>query len=169
MAFDAFLKIDGIKGESQDKAMKDAIEIKSFSFGAENNINFGSMTGGGGAGKATFKEFTVQKQTDTASCDLFTKLCTGKHFKEASIELRRSGGADDKSGGVFMTFKFSMVMVQDITWSGQDGDDVCEEEVVFQYGAIKINYKKQKPDGKMEDAGEAMWSRVLNEASDKVE
>ncbi|RMH47762.1 MAG: type VI secretion system tube protein Hcp [Alphaproteobacteria bacterium] len=166
MAFDATLWIKGVKGESQ--SYKDCIEIDSFSFGAENNINFGSMTGGGGAGKATFKEFEVEKQTDSASCDLFTSLVTGKHFPEAKIELRRSGASTDASGDVFMTFTFTMLMVQDITWSGQSGDDVPKETVVFQYGAIKIEYKMQKADGSLQTAGKAMWSRVLNKATDQV-
>lgn len=164
MAFDATLWINGVKGESQ--AYKDCIEISSFSFGAENNINFGSMTGG--AGKATFKEFEITKQTDAASCDLFTNLVLGKHFPEAKIELRRSGASTDASGDVFMTFTFTMVMVQDITWSGSDGDDVPTETVIFQYGAIKIEYKKQNADGSLTSAGKAMWSRVLNKATDKV-
>jgi len=33
MAFDAFLKIDGIDGESQDKTHPNEIEIDSFSWG----------------------------------------------------------------------------------------------------------------------------------------
>ncbi|MEM9048507.1 MAG: type VI secretion system tube protein Hcp [Pseudomonadota bacterium] len=166
MAFDATLFINGVKGES--KSYKDCIEISRFSFGAENVINIGSMTGGGGAGKATFKEFEVEKQTDAASCDLFTNLVLGKHFPDAKIELRRSGGSSDMSGAVFMTFTFTMVMVQDITWEGSDGEDVPTETVVFQYGAIKIEYKKQDEKGSLTAAGKAMWSRVLNKATDKV-
>jgi type VI secretion system secreted protein Hcp len=175
MAFDAFLYFPGseslVPGETQDGTMKakKAFELKSFSFGAENNINIGSASGGGGAGKATFKEFEVEKNTDTASCGLFLQLCTGKHFPEAVIELRRSGGSAEESGTTFMKFIFKMVMVQDITWSGSDGDDVPTETVIFQYGAIHITYFKQKKDGSMEQASEAKWSRTLNKATDAVE
>ncbi len=179
MAFDAFLYFPGsealVEGETQDIDMskKKALELISFEFGAENTINIGSGSGGGGAGKATFKEFNVTKKTDTASCGLFQNLCSGKHFPEAVIELRRSGGADDKSGTTFMKFSFLLVMVQDISWSGSDGDDVCEEQVIFQYGAIKIEYFKQAKDGKMSKAdgakGEAKWSRVRNQANYAVE
>lgn len=173
MSFDAFLYFPSqklVQGETQDADMsKDdikAFELISFEFGAENNINIGSISGGGGAGKATFKEFNVTKKTDTGSCGLFHTLCTGNHFEEAIVELRRSGGSENSSGATFMKFHFKLVMVQEITWSGSDGDDVCEENVVFQYGAIKIEYFKQDKTGKMEKAGkgqgEAKWSRVKN-------
>ncbi|QPH54085.1 Hcp family type VI secretion system effector [Pontivivens ytuae] len=173
MAFDAFLYFPGqslVVGETLDDEMgspsKKAFELRSFNFGAENKINIGSDSGGGGAGKAEFKEFTVSKRTDTASCGLFHTLCTGTHFDEAIIELRRSGGSTDRSGATFMKFHFKMVMVQDMTWSGQEGDDICEEEIIFQYGAIKVEYFKQDSKGKMSKAqqgqGEVKWSRVLN-------
>jgi type VI secretion system secreted protein Hcp len=174
MSFDAFMYSVADKakltGETQDDDMKKlgAFELLSFELGAENNINIGSISGGGGAGKATFKEFTVTKKTDTASTALFHALVTGQHFTDIVIELRRSSGhhAAGKSGVTFMKFEFRLVMVQDISWSGSDGDDVCEETVVFQYGAIQIQYFAQGADGKMASTPtEAKWSRVKNNAS----
>ena len=177
MSFDAFLYFPGgdhnVKGETQDDEMskKGAFEIKEFGFGARNNINIGSISSGGGAGKAEFEDFTISKQTDTGSCGLFKQLCMGTHFPEAVIELRRSGGASGAAGGsgaTFMKFHFLLVMVGSINWSGSDGDDICTEEVVFQYGAMKIEYFQQMKDGKMVKAppgqGEAIWSRVKNKA-----
>lgn len=173
MAFDAFgyFKGSDVEGETQDKSMKDekAFEILSFEIGAENNINIGSITAGGGAGKATFKELTVTKKTDSASCAMFSKLCEGNHFDDLIIELRRSGGTPGVSGKTFLKWEFKLVMIQDISWSGSDGDDICEETVVMQYGAMKVTYTKQDKQGK--DAGEfsGEWSRVLNEANLAVE
>lgn len=169
MSFDAFMwipNVSEVKGETQDDDMskKDAFEILSFEIGAENNINIGSISAGGGAGKATFKELTVTKKTDTASCGMFLKLCEGKHFDDAHIVLRRSGGADNVSGATFLQFDFKLVMVQDISWSGSDGDDICEETIVFQYGAMKVTYSKQDKHGKMSEHSKAMWSRVKNKA-----
>jgi type VI secretion system secreted protein Hcp len=174
MAFDAFCYSKGgiskIPGETQDEEMSKnkAFEILSFELGAENTINIGSITGGGSAGKATFKEFTITKKTDTASTGLFNSLVTGEHFDDMVIELRRAAGssAKGKSGITFMKFDMRLVMVQDISWSGSDGDDVCEETVIMQFGAIQIQYFAQKKDGSMESAPkEAKWSRVKNNAS----
>ena len=169
MAFDAFMYLKGsdVKGETQDDAYKKqgAFEILSFELGAENNINIGSISSGGGAGKATFKEFTITKKTDLASCEMFAKCCEGNHFKDAVVELRRSGGKAGSSGLVFLKFEFKMVMIQDISWSGSDGDDICEETVIFQYGAMKVSYTEQKKDGKAGSKKSAEWSRVLNKAN----
>ncbi len=162
--FDAFMKIKGVKGETQDDDMPDFFEVDSFELGAENNITFGSGTSGGGAGKAMFKDFTISKKTDTASCDLFANLCAGKHFDDGEIQLRRSGGTDAGSGATFLTFKFKMLMLADISWSGSDGDDVCQENLVFQYGSIMMEYYKQGADGKMSKSADAKWSRTKNKA-----
>lgn len=169
MAIDAFMYFPGqskVVGETHDDEMAKhkAFEVSSFDFGAENTINVGSDTGGMGAGKASFKEFKIEKRTDTASCGLFSNLCAGKHFDEAIIELRRSGGSSNRSGATFMKFHFRQVMVQDMNWTGSE--DECKEDVVFQYGAIKVEYFKQDKTGKMSkapgDLGETKWSRVKN-------
>jgi type VI secretion system secreted protein Hcp len=174
MAFDAYCysvaQQSVIPGETQDEAMsaKKAFEVLSFEFGAENNINIGSITGGGAAGKATFKELSITKKTDTASTGLFKALCTGQHFDDLVIELRRAGGGASatSSGKTFMKFDMRLVMVQDMTWSGSDGDDICEESVTLQYGAIQIHYFKQDAKGAMAaKPEEAKWSRVKNNAS----
>ena len=57
MSFDAFMYIPGEKklaGETQDDDMskENAFEIMSFDIGAENNINIGSVSAGGGAGNS---------------------------------------------------------------------------------------------------------------------
>lgn len=169
MAFDAFCYFKGsdVKGETQDKkySKEGAFEILSFEIGAENNINIGSISSGGGAGKATFKELTVTKKTDLASCAMFSKLCEGNHFEDMVIELRRSGGSAGSSGHVFLKWEFKLVMIQDISWSGSDGDDVCEETVVMQYGAMKVTYTQQTEGGTAGSQKSGEWSRVLNTAN----
>ncbi|MDZ4136045.1 MAG: Hcp1 family type VI secretion system effector, partial [Paracoccaceae bacterium] len=69
------------------------------------------------------------------------------------------------TGKTFMKFEFLLVMVQDISWSGSDGDDVCEETVILQFGAIEISYYKQDKQGKMQSPEVKRWSRVKNNAS----
>ena len=84
------------------------------------------------------------------------------------IELRRSGGSTSKSGQTFLKFEFRLVMVQDISWSGSDGDDICEETVIFQYGAMQVDYTQQKADGTPGDKKSVQWSRVKNQATLEV-
>ena len=78
MAVDAFIyfvkALDGMAepaGETKDqkysKTTPPSFEIKDFSFGVENPTTIGSATGGAGAGKIKFNEFTIKKTTDSAS------------------------------------------------------------------------------------------------------
>jgi type VI secretion system secreted protein Hcp len=171
MAFDAFLVFGDpgpgavkIEGETQDKEMKDkkAFEIESFEFGVENTLNIGSKSGGAGAGKVQFKEFSVEKTTDNGSAGLFRTCCSGGHYNDVELILRRSGGDREKSGTPFLVYKFKLVAVKDITWSGSDGDDVPSESVVFEFGAIQIEYTQQKTDGSKGGTDTQKWSRVKN-------
>ncbi len=169
MAFDAYcyLKGSNVKGETQDATFKKegAFEILNFEIGAENTINIGSISSGGGAGRATFKPMNITKKTDSASCALFSKLCEGSHFDDMVVELRRSGGAAGKSGATFLKWEFKMVMLAEMTWSGSDGDDICEEALVFEYGAMKVTYTRQMESGQKGEQFSGEWSRVLNTAN----
>lgn len=151
-------------GETLDQEAQrlGAFEVLSFKIGAENTVNIGSISGGGGAGRATFKAMTLTKKVDTASTGFFTHLTNGQHLDEMIIYMRQSGSP---SADTFLRYTLKFVMVQDISWSGSDGDDIVEETIVIQYGAMQIDYYKQKLDGSFEPAKTAQWSQVLNEAS----
>jgi len=51
MAYDSFLKLDGMDGESSDDKYKGYVEVSSFSFGVTHMTTLGSATGGGGSPK----------------------------------------------------------------------------------------------------------------------
>lgn len=170
MAFDSFLVFDNpgsgakpLKGETRDEEFKDkAFEINSFDFGIENTLNIGSKGGGAGAGKATFNEFTVEKDTDKGSANLFLACCNGGHYGDVTLILRKAGGDSGASGVKYLNFSFKLVAIKSINWSGSDGDEACKETVVFEYGAIKVEYWPQKQDGSLESVVTQQWSRVIN-------
>jgi len=178
MAFDAFLVVKDagtavkIKGETQDAFFKNlgAFEISEFSFGAENTLNITSATGGAGAGKATFKEFTVKKQTDASSGQLMILLGTGGHYKSVQLYIKKSGGAaaQGKSGKPYLVFAFGMVALKSIEWSGSSGDDVSNETIVFEFGELMVNYFPQKEDGTLGSGQPLGWSKLNNTASPKM-
>ena len=60
MSFDAFLMLDGIKGESNDAKHKGEIDVKSFSWGV-SQTGAGHTGLGSGAGKAEFQDLTDRK------------------------------------------------------------------------------------------------------------
>jgi len=173
MAFDAFVKFtpaagssEAIDGESTDSTFTGWFEIKEFSFGIENTLNITSASSGAGAGKADFKEFTIKKQTDKASPILACTCGKGGHYEKVELKLRKSGAkGGNTSGDVYLAYDFKLVAVKSVEWSGSSGDDVPEETVVFEYGALKIGYKPQNKDGTLGKLVERSWNKVTNSAT----
>jgi type VI secretion system secreted protein Hcp len=96
MAFDSFLKIDGIPGESLDQKHKGEIEVLSFAFGAANT---GSPRGGGGggAGKVAFNDFHFVHRLDKASPNLLLACANGKHLRRPSSRCARRARASSST------------------------------------------------------------------------
>ncbi|HWB83588.1 MAG TPA: type VI secretion system tube protein Hcp [Bryobacteraceae bacterium] len=160
MAFDAFLKLNGIAGESTDDKHKGEIEIYSFSWGASNPTTIGSGTSGVGAGKVSISSFNIMKKTDKASPTLFQNCCSGKHIPDAVVILRKAGGTAVE----YLTYKFSELMVESIQWSGSaGGDDTPTESVSFAFGKCTIDYQPQGKDGSPEGGPvHGGWSLTTN-------
>jgi type VI secretion system secreted protein Hcp len=125
-------------GETSDPAFKGAIELIDFSFGAENATSIGSATSGAGTGKARLNEFVIRKTTDKASGVLFQACCTGAHFPEAVLSIRKTIGTGKPS--VYLVYRFSMVFCSKVEWSGP-GDEGPIESVTFAYGALQVSYQ----------------------------
>ncbi len=143
MAFDAYLKLEGIKGEATAKGFETAIEIYSFSWGASNPVT-SSGGSGHGAGKVSISSFNLMKKTDCASPTLFTNCCTGKHIPKASVHMRKAGGKQDE----YLTYTFTDVMVESVQWSGSSGgDDTPAESLSLAFSKVEIKYLSQDAKG----------------------
>lgn len=92
MAFDCFLKIDGIDGESQDDRHAKEIDVLSFSWG-ESNTGGVAHGGGGGAGKVSMQDFHFTMKLNKASPLLARACATGQHIKSAVLTCRKAGGS----------------------------------------------------------------------------
>jgi type VI secretion system secreted protein Hcp len=144
MASDIFAKLGDIKGESLDDKHKDEIEVFSFSWGVSNSVGPVS-SGGGAAGKTTFKEFSIIHAVDKASPSLMAACAAGVHLKEATITQRKAGkGQQD-----FLIFKMNDVIVTSVTEVSGAPD---AETVSLAFAKIDVQYKPQKADGSL-DAG----------------
>lgn len=141
MAVDYFLKIDGVVGESTDAKHKGEIEPLSFGWGVAQPA--ASPGGGGGAGKAQFRDFAFVQRTGTSSTTLFLACATGKHLKNAILTGRKAG----KTPFEFLTIKLSDVLVSSIDVSAADGEHPLEQ-VTLRYARIELSYRPQGPAGK---------------------
>ena len=84
--FDAFLKVDGIPGESTDDKHKDWIEILSFEFSmVQPSSATDSSAGGGTTERVDVEDIDVIKHLDKASPKLYELCCSGKHIKDATL------------------------------------------------------------------------------------
>ena len=102
----------------------------SIEIGAENDINIGSISGGGQAGKGTFKTLTIKKLADGTSNDLLTKVFTGGNFNEATII----------AGNVKLVL--SLVLITSFDFAAKEcpaNNSSCipqEETIVIQFGQL---------------------------------
>jgi type VI secretion system secreted protein Hcp len=143
MAFDAFLKIDGIPGESTDDKHKDWIEILSYSHGiTQPSSATASSAGGGTTERVNHADFSLVKHLDKASPKLYELCCTGKHIPTVTVELCRAGGDKLK----YMEVKMEQVIISAVSPGGASGsgDSLPSEHVSFNYGKIKWTYTQQK-------------------------
>lgn len=147
--------IPALRGESQDRGYSGWHEVLSFELGAENEVNIGSVTSGGTASVSTFNEFTVSKRLNQASPALFNYLAEGDVLN--SVKLVGTRG----SVAVYQA-ELGLVMLQDIEWSGSDGDDIVNENLVFQFGNGRITYKAQDNTGAVSSTSFAYWDQVTN-------
>jgi type VI secretion system secreted protein Hcp len=117
MAFDAFLKIEGIEGESTDKTHPGEIEVSSFSWGVSNPTSIGSG-GGGSTGKAVLQDFHFGMPTSKASPNLMLACATGRHTPQATLTLRRG------------TFEFLKIKLSDCLVSSYElgGDNTSASD-----------------------------------------
>jgi type VI secretion system secreted protein Hcp len=162
MAFDTFLFLEGINGESTAKIdnpplPSKAFEIYSWSFGASNPSTVGSGKGGLSAGKVSVSSFNVMKKTEDASPQLFLNCCTGQHIAKGSIIMRKAAGKDNKQM-TFLQYDFTELMVDSIQWSGsQGGDDTPMESISFAFATVFVKNYKQDAKGVMAIGSGASW------------
>ena len=159
-ASDYLLEIDGIPGESKDKAHPAVIEIESFSFDASNSGLIAAI--GGGAGKVSFSDISFSKVIDKTSPLLYLNTANGKILKKATLFVRRtiSNAALD-----YYTVTLSDALLTRVQTSGQ-GDALPRESFSLSFSKIEISYIPQKADGSLDKLNpvKSGWDVVSNRA-----
>lgn len=148
-----FLKIDGISGESTQKAYKEDINIQSFSLGAQAAI--GAATGGAGAGKTTIQSFTITKSLDKSSPQLLQAAVAGTHIKSAELLFAHKAQGKVET---YLKFDFSNVLVSSVSDGQSASKHAPVEQVTFTFQKIQETYVT--PSGKSQ--GTVGWNVVAN-------
>ena len=128
-------------------------ELEQAAGGADMTLEpsaIGSATGGAGAGKIKFNEFTIKKTSDSASPVFFKNCVVGAHYTNVIITMRKSGGDPQAAVDAFIQWSFDDVLTTKIDWTGP-GDEGPEERVSFVYG--KVGMSAAGPDGVLISSG----------------
>jgi len=143
--FDAFLKLDGIEGESPDAKHGKEIQLLSFSFGAAQPAT-AAVGGGMGAGKVQFQDLHCTHHVDKASPKLLLACATGQHIPKGVMVVRKAGGEQLE----YITVTMTDVMVSSVSAGGTaSGSEVPNEQFSLNFSKIQFDYKEQKPDGSL--------------------
>jgi type VI secretion system secreted protein Hcp len=158
MAFDAFIKIEGIPGEALDEKYRNWIEVSGYSFSTYQSTSAtASSAGGATAGRTTLSHFTFTKSLDKSSCKLMEASCAGEHLKEVTLVLSRAGTDKLK----YYEIVLEEVIIADYTQNAAAGIPV--EIVQLNYGRIKTLYTQQKrSDGAGGGNIAGGWDRISN-------
>jgi type VI secretion system secreted protein Hcp len=139
---DYFLKINGLDGESQVEAHKSEIHIDSFHLGVANH-GAGHQGTGSGSGKAMVHDLHMTKQTDKASPNLFIACCNGKHFKDATLTVKRAG----EHPHAYLVYKMDNVLISSYNSKSHPGGDIATETLSLNFSKVEMSYIPQNKDG----------------------
>ena len=157
MAFDAFLKLDGVDGESQVRGHENEIEVVSFSFGV-TQTGTGSSGGGGGAGRASFQDFNYVSAIHKGSPSLLKICASGEHIKSATLTVRKVAGQAFE----FIKLKLEDILVSSYLPAGAAGDEAPSEQVSLNFNKIEFSYVTQNADGSAGATNTVGWDVLRN-------
>lgn len=152
----------GLVGESNDKALPRAINLKEFEWSIENPATIGSSSGGAGTGKAKFEPLTIKKAVDASSPGLMAAAGKGTPIAGATIVVRNgNAGAAD----TFLQYRLQTVFVTRVRAAAASGDEGVEETVELRYGALTQRYVPSKPgaSGVAQKPIVNGWDQVVNQ------
>lgn len=142
-AFDAFLKIDGIEGESTDDKHKNEIDILAWSWGMSRSGP--TNTGGGGAagGDVAFQDMTFMKAVDKASPKLMEACASGRSIPTLTLNLTGDynvSGVTTFESQPYLTIILEDCIVASYKSDYNDGDTRPMESFSLNFTKIEYRY-----------------------------
>lgn len=160
MAVDMFLILDGIKGEAQDKAHKDQIDVLAWSWGASQSGTT-HMGSGAGAGKVAVQDLSITKYIDKSSPTLLQFCCNGKHISKGKLIVRKAG----KDPLEYIVIELKDIIVTHTSLGGSGGEDRLTENVTLNFREFNLKYTPQKDNGTADAEVEHKWNIAENAAA----
>jgi type VI secretion system secreted protein Hcp len=146
-AYECFLKIDGIQGESMAAGHKDEIDVTNWNWGENLSATIPPSAGGATAGKVKMQDFKFVMRVCKASPKLFLACATGKHIKSGDLTVRSVGDSIEKPGPgqIVLKISFSDILISSYQSSGTSKSSEASpmDEVSFSFAKIETDYRYQ--------------------------
>lgn len=155
MASDAYLKIEGINGESEDERHRNWIEVNNVLYAVHQpRAEALSTAGGHTTGRADLYPITFRKLADLSSPVLLQTCAAGKTLSKAFFEFMRADG-DGKPIPYFKIELENLIIASITPDSGEGG--IIVEQLQLAYAKIKWAYSKQSIRGGTQGNTQGGW------------
>ncbi|MDF7809263.1 type VI secretion system tube protein Hcp [Pontiellaceae bacterium B12219] len=158
-AQDMFLEIAGVEGESMDDDHRDDIDVLAWSWGMSQSGTT-HVSGGGGAGKASFQDLSITKYVDKSTPKLMTAISNGAHYPEVILTIRKPGEMPLE----YYVMTMTDVIVTGLSTGGSGGEDRLTENVTFNFAQVEVEYTPQDESGAPEAPVKFNWDIAANTA-----
>ncbi|MPZ14832.1 MAG: type VI secretion system tube protein Hcp [Chloroflexi bacterium] len=153
---DAFLKIDGIEGESADAQHRGEIDILSWSWGA-SQAGAPGPGAGAGAGRVSMEDFHFTMQINKASPRVFQAVASGEQIQEAVLVVRRPETRQE-----FLKVTFTDVLISSYQTGSANADVHPIDEISLNFSEVAVEYRPQRADGSLETPVTACYDLKAN-------
>jgi type VI secretion system secreted protein Hcp len=158
---DMFLSVSGaragaIKGEAQDAAHANEIDVLSWSWGMQGRSTIGTSLA---TGRATVHELKIVKRVDSATTPLMSALRNNEVITKAVLTVRKSGGSKLE----YLKITIEQGRVTSIAVEGGSPDESTDvfENVSFSFNKITVEYVPQGKDG--QPRGSMLYNDQIDE------
>lgn len=151
----AYIKFDGVDGESTDAGHEKWIDVLSVSHTIRRPLVRDSATGGPVRGALEFGDIVCAKELDKSSPKLAEAICQGKVFPKVEIELTAAYGAGPVT---YYRYELKNVQVTSYSLTGSTrGDPRPTEEMSLNFEEIKVTYTEYDSSGRPKGNVEYEW------------
>jgi type VI secretion system secreted protein Hcp len=158
----AYIKFDGVDGESKDKDHNGWSDLASFGQGLHQPG--GSATGATRRrGDVIMNDISCSKELDKASPKIAESICKGKVFPKVEIDLTAS--YTDAGRQTYFRYELKNVLVTSYNVGGTgQSESVPMEDFALNFEEIKVTYTENDSKGKKKGQVEYNWKVEEGEA-----